>query len=202
LSEAGGKENGLTAAATVDDAVLLAGIARGREQDMTEFYRLYHGRICAFVLRQLGNAADAADVANEVMLEVWRGAGHFEGRARALTWVLGIAHHKAVDRMRRSGYRAAAEGPDPDEIVDEGEGTVDLLARLQEAELVKRCLDRLPDTHRMVVHLAFYEDLGYREIASILRCPEGTVKTRIFHAKKGLRRCLGESGIGLGAAGR
>ncbi len=192
----------MTAAATVDDAVLLSGIARGREQDMAEFYRLYHGRICAFVLRQLGNAADAADVANEVMLEVWRGAGTFEGRAKVLTWVLGIAHHKSVDRVRRSGYKAASEELDADEIADESEGAVDLLARLQEAELVKRCLERLPDTHRTVVHLAFYEDLGYGEIASILRCPEGTVKTRMFHAKKGLKRCLGRLGFGEGSGRR
>lgn len=186
----------------IDDAMLLAGIARGRERDMAEFYRLYHGRIYAFVLRRLRNAADAAEVANEVMLEVWRGAAGFEGRAKALTWVLGIANHKAVDRMRRRGYDAASQELDPDQLADERESSAELLSRLQEAELVKRCLDRLPEAHRAVVHLAFFEDLGYGEIASILRCPEGTVKTRIFHVKKGLKRCLGESGISEGGAGR
>lgn len=186
----------MTPGIAADDATLLAGIARGRERDMAEFYRLYHGRIYAFVLRRLRNAADAAEVANEVMLEVWRGAASFEGRAKALTWVMGIANHKAVDRVRRTGRDAAFEELDPDELADEREAAADLLAQLQDAELVKRCLERLPEVQRAVVHLAFFEDLGYGEIASILGCPEGTVKTRIFHAKKGLKRCLGESGIG------
>lgn len=186
----------MSADIAADDAKLLAGIARGRERDMSEFYRLYHSRIYAFVLRRLRNSADAAEVANEVMLEVWRGAGGFEGRAKALTWVLGIANHKALDRMRRKGYDATPEEFDPDELSDERESTDELLARLQQAEAVRRCLDRLSDAHRAVVHLAFFEDLGYEEIASILRCPEGTVKTRMFHAKKGLKRCLGESGVG------
>jgi RNA polymerase sigma-70 factor (ECF subfamily) len=184
------------------DAMLLAGIARGRERDMADFYRLYYGRIYAFVLRRLRNAADAAEVANEVMLEVWRGAAGFEGRAKALTWVLGIANHKTIDRMRRRGYDTTQDELDPDELADERESSDELLARLQQAEAVKRCLDRLSEAHRAVVHLAFFEDLGYEEIASILRCPEGTVKTRMFHAKKGLKRCLGESAAGGGGAGR
>ena len=174
--------------------MLIAGIARGREQDLAEFYRRYHGRIYAFLLRRLGDAADAAETSNEVMLEVWRGAARFEGRSRPLTWVLGIAQHKALDRMRRRRPDAANDGPDPDEIADESAGAAELLARTQDAERLRRCLEHLSEVQRAVVHLAFYEDLGYGEIAAILECPEGTVKTRMFHAKRGLKRCLGGQG--------
>lgn len=187
---------------TTDDAALLAGIARGRERDMAEFYRLHHGRVLAFVSRRLRNAADAVEVANEVMIEVWRGAAAFEGRARPLTWVLGIANHKAVDRARRNGQLAGHEEIDPEAFADESESAADLIGRLQEAELLKRCLERLPEAQRAVVHLAFFEDLGYVDIASILACPEGTVKTRMFHAKAGLKRCLGIAGLNEAGAGR
>jgi RNA polymerase sigma-70 factor, ECF subfamily len=179
-------------AAATEEAMLIAGIARGREQDLAEFYRRYHGRIYAFLLRRLGDAADAAEAANEVMLEVWRGAARFEGRSRPLTWVLGIAQHKAVDRMRRA--HATSAELDPEEIADEGEGAVELLSRVEDAERLRRCLERLPEAQRAVVHLAYFEDLGYGEIAAILECPEGTVKTRMFHAKHGLKRCLGGDG--------
>ncbi|MGA7985521.1 MAG: sigma factor, partial [Burkholderiales bacterium] len=77
----------MSANAASDEAMLIAGIARGREQDLAEFHRRYHGRIYAFLLRRLGDAADAAEAANETMLEVWRGAARFEGRSRPLTWV-------------------------------------------------------------------------------------------------------------------
>jgi RNA polymerase sigma-70 factor, ECF subfamily len=185
----------MPANAAADEAMLIAGIARGREQDMGEFYRRYHGRIYAFLLRRLRNAADAAEVANEVMLEVWRGAERFEGRAKPLTWVLGIAQHKAMDRMRRSGQATAQDERDPDNLPDGSAGAIELIAQAQDAALVRRCLERLSEAHRAVVHLAFFEDLGYAEIAAILECPEGTVKTRMFHAKQGLKRCLGALGV-------
>ncbi|HUJ88128.1 MAG TPA: sigma-70 family RNA polymerase sigma factor [Burkholderiales bacterium] len=183
----------MSADAATEEAMLIEGIARGREQDLAEFYRRYHGRIYAFLLRRLGDAADAAEAANDVMLEVWRGAARFEGRSRPLTWVLGIAQHKALDRMRRRRPDAANDERDPQELEDAGAGAPELLGRKQDSERLRRCLERLSEVQRAVVHLAFFEDLGYDEIAAILECPQGTVKTRMFHAKQGLKRCLGEA---------
>ena len=171
--------------------MLIAGIARGRGQARADFYRRYHGRIYAFLLRRLGDAADAAEAVNGVMLEVWRGAARFEGRSRPLTWVLGIAQHKALDRMRRAAARPRGSGLDPDELAGEGAGAPELLAQAEDAQRLRRGIERLSEAQRAVVHLAFFEDLAYGEIAQILDCPEGTVKTRMFHAKEGLRRCLG-----------
>lgn len=186
--------------AAADEAMLLAGIARGREQDLTEFYRRYHGRVYAFLLRKLGDAAEAAEAANEVMMDVWRGAARFEGRSRPLTWVLGIAQHKAMDQMRRRRPdTASGEALDAEHLEDTGPAALDLVAREEDAARVRHCVERLSEAHRAVVHLAFFEDLGYAEIAAILDCPEGTVKTRMFHAKQGLKRCLG---LLTGDAGR
>jgi RNA polymerase sigma-70 factor (ECF subfamily) len=181
----------MSAHAASEEAMLIAGIARGREQDLVEFYRRYQGRVYAFLLRRLGDAADAAEAANEVMLEVWRSAARFEGRSRPLTWVLGIAQHKALDRVRRAASRPHSAEIDPDALADESAGAAELIARAQDAERLRHCIERLPEAQRAVVHLAFYEDLGYGEIAAILECPEGTVKTRMFHARRGLKRCLG-----------
>ena len=169
----------------------MAGVARGGRKDPAKFDRRYHGRIYACLLRRLGDAADAAEAVNEVMLEVWRGAARFEGRSRPLTWVLGIAQHKALDRLRRTAARPRSAEIDPDALSAGEVGAAELIARAQDAERLRRCIERLSEAQRAVVHLAFYEDLAYGEIAQILDCPEGTVKTRMFHAKEGLRRCLG-----------
>jgi len=179
-----------------DDAELLAGIAAGSQSALAGFYRRYQGRVYNFTLQRLGNPADAAEVLNEVMLEVWRNARSFAGRSRVSTWLLGIAHHKSIDLLRKRGRRQA----DPldtdirDERPDPGPAAV---AGAQDAQRVRGCLERLPDGQRQVVYLTFYEGLSCAEIARTLEIPEGTVKTRMFHARKALAGCLGAAGPGL-----
>lgn len=180
-------------AAVVDDADLLAHIAAGSQQALADFYRRHEGRVHAFAMQRLGEPADAAEVLNEVMLEVWRSARSFEGRARVTTWLLGITHHKSIDLLRRRGRRAAEplETDITDERPDPGPAAV---AAAQDGQRVRRCLEQLVQAQRQVVYLAFFEDLAYPEIARILEIPEGTVKTRMFHARRTLVRCLGETG--------
>lgn len=169
-------------------APLLAQVARGSEAALEQLYRAVHTRVYAFALKRLRDAVEAADVLNEVMLEVWRHAGRFEGRSQALTWILGIANHKAMDALRRRHGEVQA---DPDlEIVDEDTNIEGEWASSENAEWLRRCMERLSDAHRTVVHLAFFEDLGYPEIAQVVDCPVGTVKTRMFHAKRLLKECL------------
>lgn len=175
---------------THDDAILLLQrITGGDERAVEELYRAYHERIYAFAMKRLNNSADAADVLNDVMLEVWRSAFRFEGRSRPLTWILGIANYKIIDKLRKR-YKVIHEEidpqiPDPDNIP-----ALDAIVGVEDARQLRDCLDELSDSHRMVVHLAFFEDLSYGEIARIADCPEGTVKTRMFHAKKLLKQCL------------
>ncbi len=177
------------ATVTNDAAALLARMATRDESALREFYRQFHGQIYAFALKRLRDPADAADVLNEVMLEVWRSAGRFESRSKVSTWVLGITHHKAVDRLRRRKNRSYEELDD--QIEDSDSPTAaDVLAGAQDAALLRRCLDGLSDMHRQVMHLAYFEDLSCEEIAEISDCPVGTVKTRMFHARRLLKLCL------------
>ena len=172
---------------TVDS--LLEQIAAGDEQALKIFYAEHHSRIYNFAYKRLNDPIDAAEVMNQVMLEVWRNAERFEGRSKATTWVLGIAHHKIIDILRKRG-RQKSEALDEDPVDENAPTALDLLSRQQDAEQLRICLERLSELHREVVHLAFFEDLLYSEIAEIVACPEGTVKTRMFHAKRALKRCL------------
>ncbi len=194
------REAGHEATATPDETdvrTLLGRVAEGDEGALREFYDRYSGAVYRFALSRLESPADAADVLNEVMLEVWRGAARFRGGSSVRTWILGIAHHKTVDRIRRrvrdgwvpedeapeAAEGAAPGGPDP----APGEA---VMAAAQDADLLRRCLERLSGLLRQAVYLAFFEDRSYPEIARILDCPVGTVKTRVFHAKRALRECL------------
>lgn len=156
---------------------------------MKHFFERHHHSVYAYALRRLDNSADAADVLNDVMLQVWRGAGRFAGNAKVTTWLIGIANHKVLDLYRQRG-RARFEELD-DRLEDENSDFAETgVAMLQDASLIRHCMEKLSDAHRTVVHLAFYEDMPYPEIAELLGCPAGTVKTRMMHAKKNLKRCL------------
>ena len=161
-------------------------IATGDEQALEELYRFFESRIYAFALSRLNNPHAAGDILNEVMMAVWRGAGHFQGRSSVLTWVMGIAHHKIIDHLRTRG-KYESEDLNPETPIEPDQDVDHIIIRFQEAAHLRKALDDLTDEHRQVLHLAFYEDLSGREISQIVGCPESTVRTRIHYAKKSLK---------------
>ncbi len=171
------------------DLTLIRKIAKGDEQALEHFYRIYEPRIYAFALSRLNNPHTSGDILNEVMLAVWRGAESFEGRATVKTWVLGIAHHKIMDHLRTRD-KHDTDDLDPEAPEASGQDVMTILNHFQEAEHLRQALNNLTDEHRQVLHLAFFEDLSGREISEIIGCPETTVRTRIHYAKKALKRWL------------
>ena len=180
------------AAADIDGEALLRRIAAGEEAAMGEFYRTYENSLYRFILSRMNDPFEAADILNEVMLEVWRGAGRFQGRSAVKSWIFGIARHKTLDRLRSRQRNAARAGEEPSEDIPDTEAVdpAEAIAATQHAEFVKHCLERMSAAHREVLHLTFFEDLTYGQIAEIAGCPEGTVKTRMFHAKRAMQHCL------------
>lgn len=167
---------------------LLLLIADKDKAAFARFYRAMERPLGNFINSKLNDSFQSADILHDVFIEIWKGAGRFEGRSSVKTWVFGIAYRKVMDVFRKAGkMKFVAEIPD---IQDESPSAVQSLYATQQAGLVRGCLDKLKPEHRSVVELAFFEDMGYREISEIVGSPEGTVKTRIFHAKKLLMRCL------------
>jgi len=173
---------------------LLAAIAGGDEPAMAAFYRLYESRIYAVARARLDDPQSAVEIVNEVMLVAWRTAGCFRGKAQVSTWLLGIANNKVIDVLRRreKDRRPGSAGQTRDVSWLTGER---LAAAAQYRRNVKKCLESLPEPQRQVVHLAFFEELSYTEIAGLLDRPPGTVKTRMYHAKLNLKKCLQKKGI-------
>lgn len=175
---------------------LLERIAQGDQDAFADFYRLFELPVYRFVLSKLNRPADASDVVHDVFMEVWRSAGRFEGRSKVRTWVFGIAYRKAIDVLRKAGRVAGSD--ELPEQVDEGADAEACIAAAQEADHVRYCLDQLKADQREAVALAFYEDMPYAEIAEIAGVPEGTIKSRVYHAKQALLRCL-SGRLGKGA---
>ncbi|MDS9469963.1 sigma-70 family RNA polymerase sigma factor [Paracoccus sp. MBLB3053] len=172
----------------ISDEVLISRIGKGDKSAMKSLYDRLSKPLYCFLRARMGDPFEAADLMQETFLEVWRGAARFEGRSSARTWIFGIARNRSVDRLRRAGRVVLAE---PDETVaDETPDPEALAAAASDASKVRACMEGLSAPHRSVVELAFFQDLGYGEIAEIEGVPTGTVKTRIMHAKQLLKRCL------------
>jgi len=167
---------------------LLNNMASGDKAAFGDFYRQLEKPVFRFIASKLNDPVEANDILHEVFMDVWRSAAKFEGRSKVRTWVFGIAYRKTMDHFRKySRVKLTDEMPD---LTDDRPDATACLAASQEAAHLRFCLDELKPDHRSVVELAFYEDMTYGQIAEVVGTPEGTIKTRVFHAKKLLLRCL------------
>lgn len=174
---------------TTDEA-LLRRIANQDEQAMEVFYQRHASAVFQFAEKTLRNPADASEVSNEVMMEVWRKAQTFSGGSKVKTWLLSIAHHKAVDAVRRKSRHDSNDPLEEEQVTSMQCSLEDARAGAEDKTRIKHCMKELKQGHQQVVYLTFFEGLAYPEIANILDIPSGTVKTRMMHAKNQLMNCL------------
>jgi RNA polymerase sigma-70 factor, ECF subfamily len=174
-----------------DLAVLLAHVARGDQPAFEEVYDRMAGPVLGMVRGVLRDLAQSEEVMQEVLLELWRTASRFDpGKGSALSWVMTMAHRRAVDRVRSEQkavereFRAATAQVDFDDVTEAVEATLD-------RERVRHCLRSLTDLQRESVTLAYYGSYSYSEVAGLLGVAVGTVKTRMRDGLIRLRDCLG-----------
>lgn len=171
------------------DATWIAAIAEGDRRAFDQLYREYGPRIFRFAYRLIHDQTKAEEVTNDVMLEVWKHAAKFERRSSASTWILGIARHRTLNAVRGKTLHVAAL-EEAGEVPDESTTAEIALDQATMANDLRAALDRLSPEHREVIELTYFNELSYKEIAQITNCPENTVKTRMFHAKKRLEPIL------------
>lgn len=167
---------------------LIKRVADGDRAALADLYRTLEKPVYRFILSRLNDPFESSDILHDVFMEVWRSASRFEGRSKVQTWIFGIAHRKVIDRHRKAGRTSLTDAP-PD-IIDDADSAETCIVASQDAAQVHHCMAQLSEEHRSAISLAFWEDMSYREIASVCDTAEGTIKTRIFHAKKLLMRCL------------
>ena len=170
------------------DRELMRLISNGDQTAMKAIYDRYSGPICGFATSWLSDPFEANDVMQETLMDVWRSADRFDGKSSAKTWIFSIARNKAIDRNRK-GKKTITQEADV-EISDDAPDPEAIVEAFQDVARVRTCIETLSPNHRSVIHLAFFDDLTYPEVAKLEGKPVGTIKTRIMHAKKLLMRCL------------
>ena len=172
----------------ITDRELLRRVAAKDKDAMRQLYDRYAPNLRRFIMRWIANQNDASDVLHDTMLDIWRTAERFGDRSSVMSWMFSIARNKAIDRNRK-GARTVLDEPDT-EVPDESPQPEEVLSAFQDAKRVRACIETLSPAHKSAIHLAFFEDLTYQEIAELEGRPVGTIKTRIMHAKKMMLRCL------------
>lgn len=189
-------EIALTRSATLPDADtgLIARMAAGDEGALSALYAAYGRRLFAYAVRLTGSLPIAEEVVQDSLFAAWQGAGRFRGDSRVLTWLLGIVHHQALNATRRKRLPAAPLD-EAAPVPDSGNSPQVLAEAAERRGALRAALRELSRDHRAALELVFYQGLSLAEAAAVMRCPVGTVKSRLSYAKAHLRGALAQAGL-------
>jgi RNA polymerase sigma-70 factor (ECF subfamily) len=167
------------------DEMLVARIAGGDRLAMQTLFARYRTPVYRWLLRLVGNETVAEDLLSDVFLDVWRQAGRFQARSAVSTWLLAIARFKALS-ARRGRKDAELDETIEATVADSADNPEVVLQKKSRDQFVRTALTTLSPEHREIIDLVYYHDKSVDECAQILGVPSGTVKTRMFYARKKL----------------
>jgi len=173
---------------TPEEANLLAKMRAGDPQALRRLYELYADRVSGFALRLTGNRSETEDIVQEVLVAAYAGHAACQGRARPLTWLLGIATRRWRDR-RRQRSTLPQEGDALDHLAFSG-AQRSLESEVIDALTLDCALQQLDPPFRQALLLVASQGLTYREAADVMAEPVGTVKWRVSRATREMSRLL------------
>ncbi len=177
-------------------------IEKSKNGDVKAFEDLisgYEKKVFNIVYRIVGDYNDAQDVSQEVFIKAFRAIGNFRGKSSFYTWLYRIAVNECMDAMkaRKKTTALSINAPVGDEdsgiareIKDDGESLEEKVERNELRSIIEKALNRMPYEHRIMIVLRDVQGFSYEEIAAMLKCPAGTVKSRINRARRALKELL------------
>ncbi|HET9692480.1 MAG TPA: sigma-70 family RNA polymerase sigma factor [Acidimicrobiales bacterium] len=179
------------------DAALVVAIGRWRQEALAEAYRRHAGAVFGLARRVLNDTTRAEEIVQEVFLRLWNEPDRFDpDRGSLRSFLLAQTHGRAVDLLRSDTARRNREDREGRAAAEAGYDLEHEVWDLAVADRVRAALDVLPDDERRAIALAYFGGHTYREVATMLEAPEGTVKSRIRTGLRRMRAALDDVGVG------
>lgn len=175
-----------------DLAPLIRACARGEERALKRIYDAEAPRLTGIALRIVRSRAVAEEAVHDAFLQIWTRAGSFDpARGQGRVWITSIVRNRALSLLRRMGRETALDEDAYAELPDPAADPLADVARLQDADALKRCLQTLDEIRRRCILLAFVDGYSHSQIAELIEAPLGTVKAWIRRSLLALKECLG-----------
>jgi RNA polymerase sigma factor (sigma-70 family) len=182
----------MTEGNTDEPEALIARIARGDRKAFAEFFAIAAPKVKAYLMRLGSDPVFAEDVAQDVMVTVWRKAGQFDpAKASVMTWLFVIARNRRIDSLRRESS-TVTYGQTPPDREDDAPAAHEEVAGWQRDALMRKAIEGLPAEQQEVIRRSFFEDEPHSTISAALGLPLGTVKSRLRIAFAKLRARMEE----------
>ncbi len=181
-----------------NDQIIIERVQQGDKQAYNLLVQKYQSKVIILILRFVKNQADAADVAQEAFIKAYRALPNFRGESAFYTWLYRIAVNTAKNYLVSQGRKAPANDVDVDEAeyydgsdaLKEFASPERLLLTGEIKKVIFDTLETLPEELRMALTLREIEGMSYEDIATIMECPVGTVRSRIFRAREAIDKVL------------
>jgi RNA polymerase sigma-70 factor (ECF subfamily) len=178
------------ATSEISDNVLIQRICESDTEAFEALYKRYYPKLFQFIFRVTRHLDQIEEIINDVMYVVWRRASSFQPETKASTWIFGIAYKKSLKSLSE---RQPGEHLELDDAADLIPGVEDSgLQNLELEDWISVAFSKLSTDQRAVLELTYHQGLHYHEIAKIMDCPENTVKTRMFSARKKIKALFPE----------
>ena len=169
--------------ANTAEAQLLQRIADKDGDAFEALFESYYPRLFRFLFRLTRSHGAAEELANDVLLTLWKDADRFRGESKVSTWIFGIAYRQALAHLRKRKFKLVPF-VERDAVVDEAG------AQIEREDWVRRGVEELPPKQKLTVMLVYFLGLSCEETAKVSGVPVSTVKTRMFHARRKMKHHL------------
>ncbi|NUM48132.1 MAG: sigma-70 family RNA polymerase sigma factor [Anaerolineales bacterium] len=189
--------NNMKATSSPSDLDLIRQIAVKDQGALEELYQRYHRHLFRFFMRTTHEQTSGEDLLQEFFINVWEGAARFEGRSSVKTWMFRMAYFMAAGWVRNNKVHFEDVENDSFELLmDQDEPSLEsqVFTKWNYSQ-IQNAIEELSPNHREIVDLSFFYGLTHIEIAHVLACPVGTVKSRLHSALRQLNRILCAKGI-------
>lgn len=181
---------------SVQEASLIEQSKSGNIESFEQLVISHQKKMFNIAFRMLGNLEDANDVTQEALIKAYRGINSFNGKSSFSTWLYTIVNNASIDFIRKNKKNKtvyldreyeSAEGTHKIEVACHGDTPEEVLEKKEVRRVIEEAIKELSEDHRRIIVLRDIEQFTYAEIAQILDCSEGTVKSRINRARKILK---------------